>query len=132
MGLILAKHYNEKFDTKKNDDSINLYYGERADKLEVGKRFFYPEDDGIELYYKNVDNLELSYDSEDRVVISTADGIVHFMVIYSEGGGGGIKRAVLNYPWLPQFNGIRLSKLNEDEYLSSRDEVLTRLMYFRD
>jgi hypothetical protein len=131
MGLILAKHYNEKFDTKKNDDSINLYYGESVDKLEVGKRFFYPDDDGIELYYKNNDNLELTYDSEYRVVISTADNFVHFMNIYSEGSSG-IKRAVLNYPWLPQFNGIRLSKLSEDEYLSSRDEVLTRLMYFRD
>jgi hypothetical protein len=131
MGLILAKHYNEKFDTKKDDDSINLYYGERADKLDVGKRFFYPDDDGIELYYKNTGNLELTYDSEYRVVISTADNLVHFMIIYSEGSSG-IKRAVLNYPWLPQFNGIRLSKLSEDEYLSSRDEVLTRLMYFRD
>ena len=131
MGLILAKHYNEKFDTKKNDDSVNLYYGESVDKLEVGKRFFYPDDDGIELYYKNNDNLELTYDSEYRVVISTADNFVHFMNIYSEGSSG-IKRAVLNYPWLPQFNGIRLSKLSEDEYLSSRDEVLTRLMYFRD
>jgi len=131
MGLILAKHYNEKFDTKKDDDSINLYYGERADKLDVGKRFFYPDDDGIELYYKNTGNLELTYDSEYRVVISTADNFVHFMIIYSEGSSG-IKTAVLNYPWLPQFNGIRLSKLSEDEYLSSRDEVLTRLMYFRD
>jgi hypothetical protein len=131
MGLILAKHYNEKFDTKKNDDSVNLYYGESVDKLEVGKRFFYPNDDGIELYYKNNDNLELTYDSEYRVVISTADNFVHFMIIYSEGSSG-IKRAVLNYPWLPQFNGIRLSKLSEDEYLSSRDEILTRLMYFRD
>jgi hypothetical protein len=131
MGLILAKHYNEKFDTKKDDDSINLYYGERADKLDVGNRFFYPDDDGIELYYKNTGNLELAYDSEYRVVISTADNLVHFMIIYSEGSSG-IKRAVLNYPWLPQFNGIRLSKLSEDEYLSSRDEVLTRLMYFRD
>ena len=132
MGLILAKHYNEKFDTKKDDDSINLYYGERADKLDVGKRFFYPDDDGIELYYKNIGNLELTYDSEYRVVISTADNLVHFMIIYSEANRDGIKRSLLNYPWLPQFNGIRLSKLSEDEYLSSRDEVLTRLMYFRD
>jgi hypothetical protein len=131
MGLILAKHYNEKFDTKKDDGSINLYYGESADKLDVGKRFFYPDDDGIELYYKNNDNLELTYDSEYRVVISTADNLVHFMIIYSEGNSG-IKRSLLNYPLLPQFNGIRLSKLSEDEYLSSRDEVLTRFMYFRD
>jgi hypothetical protein len=132
MGLILAKHYNEKFDTKKNDDSINLYYGESVEKLDVGKRFFYPEDDVIELFYKNNDNLELSYDSEHRVVISTADSMVHFMIISPEGGSGGIKRSMLNYPWLPQFNGIRISKFTEDEYLSTRDEVLTRLMYFRE
>jgi hypothetical protein len=127
MGLLFTKVN----DIKKTDNHhIYVHHGDNVHILDVGSRFFYPGDDAIELYYVNKDNVELSYDLKDRVVISTVDTMVHFIII--KGSDYGLNQNILKYPWLPEFNSIRITNLTENEYRNTREEVLSRYMFFRD
>ena len=89
--------------------------------------------DGIEIHATD-DDIELSYRADDKVVFSMRDNIVHFIIIGSLGDLGKketrnapmIKTESVKYPWREEYDGIRVSRMTEEEY---KDIMVSRSMF---
>jgi hypothetical protein len=87
--------------------------------------------DGIEIHATD-DDIELSYPVDNKVVFSMRDNIVHFIVIDAindigrQGKVPMIKTESVKYPWRSEYDGIRVSRMTEDEY---KDTMVSRSMF---
>jgi len=78
------------------------------------------------------DDIELSYPVDNKVVFSMRDNIVHFIVIDAindigrQGKVPMIKTESVKYPWRPEYDGIRVSRMTEEEY---KDTMVSRSMF---
>ena len=87
--------------------------------------------DGIEIHASD-DDIELSYPADDKVVFSMRDNIVHFIVIDAindigrQGKSPMIKTESVKYPWRQEYDGIRVSRMSEEEY---KDTMVSRSMF---
>jgi len=121
MGLMMAKHYidshNPPIITMKG---ISVYYSGKENILYSNLAL----SDGLELHF--IDNvnpyIELSYPIDHKVVFSIRENLIHFIVIGESEEKDKIltKTETIKYPWLPTFNGIRVSRMTEDEYKESQ------------
>jgi hypothetical protein len=131
MGLILAKLYNENFDKdtiKPTDDSrINVLYNGTEYILENSLDL--PSKPPLSLRYvkDNLPRIVLTYDAEDKVVFSVMGNSLHFIIIIGDESRG--SEDSTSYPWLTKLNGIKVSRITEDEY---KEKKLYNLMEFRD
>lgn len=132
MGLSLAKLYNETFHKEEpqrldQDSTINVLYEGNDYTLENSLDL--PCKVPLSLIYlkNNAPSIVLTYDSEDKVVFSLKGNMLHFIILIGEESKG--KKANTSYPWLSNLDGIRVSRLSEEEY---KEAKLYNLMEFRD
>jgi len=87
--------------------------------------------DGIEIHATD-DDIELSYPADNKVVFSMRDNIVHFIVIDAindigrQGKPPMIKTESVKYPWRSEYDGIRVSRMTEEEY---KDTLVSRSLF---
>ena len=89
--------------------------------------------DGIEIHATD-DDIEISYPADDKVVFSMRDNIVHFIIIGSLSDLGKketrnapmIKTESVKYPWREEYDGIRVSRMTEEEY---KDTMVSRSIF---
>lgn len=130
MGLMMAKLYIEANDPPvKIIKGISVYYGGKEHVLYSTVVL----SEGLEVHFIQDDNavIELSYPAEDKVVFSLRENLIHFIVISSnsdeQGQGGLIKTDSIRYPWLPSFDGVRVSRMSEEEY---KESWLSKSIFF--
>ena len=132
MGLSLAKLYNDSFYTEERirpekDSKIKVLYNGSEFTLEASLDL--PCELPLSLIYlkNNTPSIVLKYDSEDKVLFSLRGNLLHFIILKSDESRG--KEAHTSYPWLSNLDGIRVSRITEEEY---KDAKLYNLMEFRD
>lgn len=127
MGLSIAKLYNDKLGLPVvSSDAIGVIYNDEVYSLENTLNLPEPPLSLIYLKGKNP-SIVLTYDAEDRVVFSLKGNRLHFIVLTSGQAHG--KKESISYPWLSNLDGIRVSRMSEDEY---KDFKYYNLMEFRD
>lgn len=129
MGLMMAKHYIDSHDPPINVvKGISVYYEGKENILYSNLAL----SDGLELHFINDENphIELSYPIDHKVVFSIRENLIHFIVIGESEEKDKIltKTETIRYPWLPTFNGIRVSKITEDEYKESQGASWTNFL----
>lgn len=127
---MMAKLYIEANDPPvKIIKGISVYYGGKEHVLYSTVVL----SEGLEVHFIQDDNavIELSYPAEDKVVFSLRENLIHFIVISSnsdeQGQGGLIKTDSIRYPWLPSFDGVRVSRMSEEEY---KESWLSKSIFF--
>ncbi len=127
---MMAKHYIESHDPPPVNvvKGISVYHGGREHVLYLNLVL----SEGLELHLIQNERplIELSYPAEDKVVFSLRENLIHFIVISSQGPGQQgvlLKTDSVTYPWLPSFDGIRVSRMSEEEY---KESWLTRSIFF--
>lgn len=128
MGLSLAKLYSNANSADLEDNyRIKVFYNGSEYSLETFLDL--PCETPLSLVYLkgNRPRIMLNYDSDDTVAFSLRSNILHFIVIKGSENKG--KRTSTNYPWIPTIDGIRVSRITEEEY---KDAKLYNLMEFRD
>ena len=83
--------------------------------------------DGIEIHATE-DDIELSYPADDKVMFSLRENLVHFIIIGAHNvdekqnmskKAPMIKTESVKYPWRQEYDGIRVSRMSEEEYKDS-------------
>jgi hypothetical protein len=121
MGLMMAKHYIDSHNPPIIPmKGISVYYSGKENILYSNLAL----SDGLELHFIDDVNpyIELSYPIDHKVVFSIRENLIHFIVIGESEEKDKIltKTETIKYPWLPTFNGIRVSRMTEDEYKESQ------------
>lgn len=128
MGLSLAKLYsNANSEDLEGNYRIKVFYNGSEYSLET--LLDLPCETPLSLVYLkgNRPRIMLNYDSDDTIAFSLRSNILHFILIKGTENKG--KRTSTNYPWIPTIDGIRVSRITEEEY---KDAKLYNLMEFRD
>ena len=132
MWLSMAKLYNETFHSEvpirpDQDSTINVLY--EGNDYTLMNSLDLPCKVPLSLIYlkNNAPSIVLTYDAEDKVVFSLKGNMLHFIILIGEESRG--KKAHTSYPWLSNLDGIRVSRLSEEEY---KEAKLYNLMEFRD
>ena len=132
MGLALAKLYNESVYKEtpvrsEQDSMINVLY--EGNEYTLENSLDLPCKLPLSLIYlkNNAPSIVLTYPAEDKVLFSLRGNRLHFIVLIGDESRG--KKANTSYPWLSNLDGIRVSRLSEEEYKDSRKY---NLMEFRD
>ena len=126
MGIALAKYYIN--DTSKKDlDIITVIFNDDVYLLE--NTLDIPCETPLRLSYfkENNPNITLTHDANDRVVFSLRGNMLHFIILKGDTNEG--KKEFTSYPWLSNLDGIRISRLTEEEY---KETKVFNLMEFRD
>ena len=128
MGLFLAKEYikNENLSEVKG---IPLHYKDKVHILKKDERFFWADDDFLEITYTG-DELKISYGNQDRLLVNNINGILTFTVI--ETSEQSKDRIHLTYPLTMTFSAIRLLKYSEKEYDELGGVIMARYLEYRD
>ena len=132
MGLSLAKLYNEVFFTEEpvrseQDSTIKVLFQDTEYTLENSLDISSQPPLSLIYLKQNKPSIVLTYDDEDRVLFSLKGNMLHFILLKGDESKG--KKAHISYPWLSNLNGIRVSRLTEDEY---KEVKHYNLMEFRD
>jgi len=125
MGLMMSKYYIDSHDPPplRVVKGISVYYGGKVYILYSNLVL----SDGIEIHATD-DDIELSYPADDKVVFSLKENLVHFILISPLGDDEKqnvprkapmIKTESVKYPWRSEYDGIRVSKMTEEEYKES-------------
>jgi hypothetical protein len=131
---MMAKHYIDAHDPPPANvvKGISVYYGGKEHILYLNLVL----SEGLEMHLIQNENtaIELSYPAEDKVVFSLRENLIHFIVISAHGNegqaqaqGGLIRTDSVRYPWLPAFDGIRVSRMSEEEY---KESWLSKSVFF--
>lgn len=126
MGIALAKYFID--DTSKQDlDIITVIFNDDVYLLE--NTLHIPCETPLVLIYSKENNpkIILTHDANDRVVFSLRGNMLHFIILKGDTNEG--KRESTSYPWLSNLDGIRISRLTEEEY---KETKVFNLMEFRD
>jgi len=139
MGLMMAKLYIESHDPPPVIvvKGITVYYAGKEHTLYSTVVL----SEGLEVYLIQDENtaIELSYPAEDKVVFSLRENLIHFIVISEamhegqqkqEGQKSLIKTDSIRYPWIPSFDGVRVSRMSEEEYKEYKETWLSRSIFF--
>jgi hypothetical protein len=129
MGLMVSKYYIDSHDPPplRIVKGISVYFEGKVYILYSNQVL----SDGIEIHATD-DDIELSYPAENKVVFSMRDNIVHFIVIDAindighQGKSPMIKTESVKYPWRSEYDGIRVSRMTEEEY---KDTMVSRSMF---
>ena len=126
MGLSLAKLYSSE-ENPDGNSKIKVFYDGSEYSLDTFLDL--PCETPLSLVYLKGTRprIMLNYDSDDTIAFSLRSNILHFILIKGTENKG--KRTSTNYPWIPTIDGIRVSRITEDEY---KDAKLYNLMEFRD
>jgi len=129
MGLMVSKYYIDSHDPPplRIVKGISVYFEGNVYILYSNQVL----SDGIEIHATD-DDIELSYPAENKVVFSMRDNIVHFIVIDAiddigrQGKSPMIKTESVKYPWRSEYDGIRVSRMTEEEY---KDTMVSRSLF---
>jgi hypothetical protein len=129
MGLMVSKYYIDSHDPPplRVVKGISVYFEGKVYILYSNQVL----SDGIEIHATD-DDIELSYPADNKVVFSMRDNIVHFIVIDAindigcQGKSPMIKTESVKYPWRSEYDGIRVSRMTEEEY---KDTMVSRSMF---
>lgn len=128
MGLFLAKEYI-KSEKKTDDVPFVLHYNGSTRILKRGERYFFPDDDFLEIIYTG-DEINFTYCSEERFVSKYENNILTFTVI--ESITDKFERKNIVYPLMDSCSAVHVIRYSSKEYENSRKNVLTRYMEYRD
>jgi hypothetical protein len=128
---MMSKYYIDSHDPPplRVKQGISVYYEGKVHSLYSNLML----SDGIEINATE-DDIELSYPADDKVMFSLRENLVHFIVISSLDDLGQkspkkspmIKTESVKYPWRPEYDGIRVSRMSEEEY---KDTWLSRSVF---
>jgi IMP cyclohydrolase len=130
MGLMMSKYYIDSHDPPplRVVKGISVYYEGKVHILYSNVVL----SDGIEIHAIE-DDIELSYPADDKVMFSLRENLVHFIVIgdhekkeVATKTGAMIKTDSVKYPWRSEYDGIRVSRMTEEEY---KDTMVSRSMF---
>lgn len=125
---MMAKLYIEAHDPPvKVFKGISVYHGGKEHILY--STLVLSEGLEVNLVQDDTTVIELSYPVDDKVVFSLRENLIHFIVI-SEGiqeQHSLIKTDSIRYPWLPSFDGVRVSRMSEEEY---KESWLSKSVFF--
>jgi hypothetical protein len=132
MGLALAKLYNEAVYKEtpirpQQDSIINVIYEGNDYTLENSLELSSKLPLSLMYMKNNSPSIVLRYPAEDRVLFSLKSNRLHFIILIGDNSRG--KEAHTSYPWLSNLDGIRVSRLSEEEY---KEVKFYNLMEFRD
>ena len=129
---MMSKYYIDSHDPPplRVVKGISIYYEGKVHTLYSNLML----SDGIEIHATE-DNIELSYPADNKVMFSLRENLVHFIVISSLSDlgqkspkkGSMIKTESVKYPWRSEYDGIRVSKMTEEEY---KETWLSRSVFY--
>ena len=130
---MMAKLYIEAHDPPVNIiKGISVYHGGKEHVLYSTVVL----SEGLELHLIQSEQtlIELSYPADDKVVFSLRENLIHFIVINAEGYEEHtvkkdelIKTDSVRYPWISSYDGIRVSRMSEEEY---KESWLSKSVFF--
>ena len=126
MGLFLAKEYIK---TENKQTHIPLVYNKVTRNLKLGERYFFPDDDYMEIFYSG-DEIKFTHGNEERIVTSIQNGALFFNVI--ETMADSFDRRSIIYPLTHLCTQVHVQKFTEQEYQKSLNTILGRYMEYRD
>ena len=126
MGLSLAKLYIKNETTSKD---FLVHYNGISWTLKPGQRYFFPDDDFLEIIY-TIDEVNFTYSSGEDILTKYTNGELHFTLI--ENVIDNLERKSVVYPLQKNCKSVHVNRVSEKEYKKSKNTILSRYMEYRD
>lgn len=126
MGLILAKLYLK---SEKKGKEFLVHYNGISWTLKPGQRYFFPNDDFLEIIYSG-DEIDFTYNGGERLVTNFVNETLHFTLIDSLTDN--FQRKSIMYPLQKNCKSIYVERISEKDYRKSNNNILERYMEYRD
>jgi len=126
MGLTLAKLY---LNNEKSAKDFLVHYNGISWTLKPGQRYFFPDDDYLEIIYTG-DEINFTYNGGERLLTNYIDDILHFSLIDSLTEN--FERKSILYPLKKNCKCIYVGRISEKDYRKANKNILARYMEYRD